>query len=267
MDLLFGHSDLTIVYTSREFQPRADLRRAVPVRRPVRRPEGRGSAIPLGGTAPPGGGVRLARDALQHRGRVLPGLFRGAGGEDCQVVLSTGSDVGSEDIGRPPPNFLVQPYVPQLEVLRRAAAFVTHGGMNSVSESLSFGVPVVVVPQMGEQEIVGRRVEQLGAGPVPAQGRRHGRGPPSGRPAGVPSDESYRQQAAQVGETFRAAGGVRRAADAILAFTRGSRPPRDQTASSPTLQTVMAVGGLLTTRAPSSNGSERSDPPGAESAL
>ena len=43
--------------------------------------------------------------------------------------------------------------------LQRAAAFVTHGGMNSVSESLRMGVPMVTVPQMGEQEIVSRRVE------------------------------------------------------------------------------------------------------------
>ena len=55
-------------------------------------------------------------------------------------------------------------HVPQLEVLRRASAFVSHGGMNSVSESLYFGVPLVCVPQMGEQEIVARQVEALGAG-------------------------------------------------------------------------------------------------------
>ena len=35
-----------------------------------------------------------------------------------------------------PPNVIARPYVPQLDVLRRASAFVTHGGMNSVSESL-----------------------------------------------------------------------------------------------------------------------------------
>ena len=54
--------------------------------------------------------------------------------------------------------------MPQLAVLQRASAFVTHGGMNSVSESLFFGVPLVVVPQMGEQAIVGRQVEALSAG-------------------------------------------------------------------------------------------------------
>ena len=236
MDLLFGHSDLTIVYTSREFQPRAETfdERFLFV----------GPSI-----APRAEEVPFPWEGLRHPVVVYVSLgtlfnteagfyrdcFAALEGEDCQVVLSTGSGVGMEDLGRPPPNFIVQPYVPQLEVLRRAAAFVTHGGMNSVSESLSFGVPVVVVPQMGEQEIVGRRVEQLGAGlflpkaAVTAEALR-------AAVRRVLSDESYRRQAAQVGETFRAAGGVRRAADAILAFTRGSRPPRDQTASSPTLQ-------------------------------
>ena len=58
----------------------------------------------------------------------------------------------------------MEAHVPQLEVLQRAAAFVTHGGMNSVSESSLHGVPVVVIPQMGEQQVIGRRVEELGAG-------------------------------------------------------------------------------------------------------
>src|SRR3954468_10765447 len=108
--------------------------------------------------------------------------------------------------------------------MRRAAAFVTHGGMNSVGESLSFGVPVVVVPQMVEQEIVGRRVEQLGAGlflpkaAVTAEALR-------AAVRRVLSDESYRRPPAGVGEAVPAAGGVRRAADAILEYTRGGRPP------------------------------------------
>ena len=58
----------------------------------------------------------------------------------------------------------MQAHVPQIEVLQRATAFVSHGGMNSVNESLSHGVPMLVIPQMGEQMIIGRRVEELGAG-------------------------------------------------------------------------------------------------------
>ena len=102
---------------------------------------------------------------------------------------------------------------------RPDAAFVTHGGMNSVNESLFHGVPVVVVPQMSEQDIVGRRVEELGAGlylakeEATAQRLRES-------VERLLADDGFRQQAAVVRQSFQSAGGVARAADAILAFTR-----------------------------------------------
>jgi MGT family glycosyltransferase len=54
--------------------------------------------------------------------------------------------------------------VPQLQVLDRAALFVTHGGMNSVNEAMRAGVPTLVVPQGADQPLVARRVVELGAG-------------------------------------------------------------------------------------------------------
>jgi GMP synthase (glutamine-hydrolysing) A subunit len=84
--------------------------------------------------------------------------------EDLQVILSVGANVSAESLGKVPANFIVQSHVPQLDVLRRATVFVTHGGMNSVNEGLYHGVPLLVVPQMSEQAMVGRRVEELGAG-------------------------------------------------------------------------------------------------------
>jgi MGT family glycosyltransferase len=77
---------------------------------------------------------------------------------DCQAILSVGGNVAPEALGAPPPNVIVRSHVPQIEVLRRATVFITHGGMNSVSESLSCGVPMVLVPQMSEQELVSGRV-------------------------------------------------------------------------------------------------------------
>jgi hypothetical protein len=47
-----------------------------------------------------------------------------------------------------PRNAIVKTHAPQLDVLRRAPVFVTHGGRNS--------------PHMSEREIVGRRVEEPG---------------------------------------------------------------------------------------------------------
>ena len=135
------------------------------------------------------------------------------------LSLSIGSNVSGESVGAAPPNFVVQRHVPQLAVLQRTTAFVTHGGMNSVSESLYYGVPVVVIPQMNEQVIVGRRVEELGAGLyVAKKDMTAERLRESVRR--LLDEDRFRRQAVVVGESFQTAGGVARAAEAILAFTR-----------------------------------------------
>jgi UDP:flavonoid glycosyltransferase YjiC (YdhE family) len=42
--------------------------------------------------------------------------------------------------------------------------FISHAGMNSVMESLYFGVPLVAVPHIQEQDENARRVEELRLG-------------------------------------------------------------------------------------------------------
>jgi MGT family glycosyltransferase len=142
--------------------------------------------------------------------------FRGA---EFQVILALGANVSPATLGEPPQNFIVQPHVPQLEVLRRVRAFVAHGGMNSVSESLHNSVPVLVVPQVSEQMMVGKRTEQLGAGRVlmPKDAT------PERLRAGVEMllrNGSYRDAAARIGESFRSSGGPARGAEAIVTLTR-----------------------------------------------
>lgn len=134
---------------------------------------------------------------------------------DAQIVMSVGRRIAIDSLGAAPANVLVRAHVPQLDVLQRTAAFVTHGGMNSVSEGLYYGVPLVVIPQMSEQWIVGRRVEELGAGAFLAKGDVT---PQSLRSSVelVLGDGRFRSQARALGESFKAAGGAVRAADAVL---------------------------------------------------
>src|SRR5262249_10273098 len=61
--------------------------------------------------------------------------FEAFAGTPWRVVLSTGERVDAEVLARAPSNFLARRHVPQLEVLKRAKAFVTHGGMNSTMEA------------------------------------------------------------------------------------------------------------------------------------
>jgi MGT family glycosyltransferase len=54
--------------------------------------------------------------------------------------------------------------VPQQAILKMTDVFITHGGMNSVSEAMVEGVPMVVIPFMADQPTNARRVCELGIG-------------------------------------------------------------------------------------------------------
>lgn len=67
-------------------------------------------------------------------------------------------------LGPIPANVHVEEWVPQGDVLARAAAVVCHGGSGTVRGSLAAGVPMVVVPQGADQPHNARRIAAVGAG-------------------------------------------------------------------------------------------------------
>ncbi|WP_250031316.1 macrolide family glycosyltransferase [Paractinoplanes maris] len=79
------------------------------------------------------------------------------------VVVATGNTDPAR-LGPLPGNVIARQSVPQLDVLARAALFITHGGMNGTNEALRAGVPMLVVPQGADQPLVASRVVGLGAG-------------------------------------------------------------------------------------------------------
>ncbi|WP_342417825.1 macrolide family glycosyltransferase [Paenibacillus sp. FSL R10-2782] len=80
------------------------------------------------------------------------------------VVIAAGEKADFTKINPAPEHFIISPYVPQLEVLRHADVFITHGGMNSVNEGIHFNVPLVVLPQDKDQPMVAQRLTELQAG-------------------------------------------------------------------------------------------------------
>ena len=139
-----------------------------------------------------------------------------------QVVLSYGTRIERAALGAIPRNFLVAPQVPQLEILPRTDVFLSHGGMNSVMESLSFGVPLVVVPQILEQEVTARRVQELGLGlaldtaTVMAEHLR-------AAVAQVAHDPTFRTGAQAMRQMIQEAGGYHRAVEAISSFAHARK--------------------------------------------
>lgn len=84
--------------------------------------------------------------------------------EQVEVIISTGQQFRLQKLKAIPKNIHVYKSVSQIEVLKQADVFVTHGGMNSISEALVQGVPMVVIPFMSDQPVNARRIEELGLG-------------------------------------------------------------------------------------------------------
>lgn len=145
--------------------------------------------------------------------------FDAFGNTHWQVVLSTGKAIDLAELQAVPANFQVAAYVPQLFVLQHAGLFVTHGGMNSVMESLAYGVPMVVVPQMLEQEITAQRVQELGLG-IALDRNTLTMEMLRAAVEDVESDPQARGRLQTMQEAIRTSGGYKRAADAVMAFSR-----------------------------------------------
>lgn len=134
------------------------------------------------------------------------------GGGALDVVISCGSTVRPETLGPLPGNVQVYPRVDQPEVLSRADVFITHCGMNSVSESLYMAAPMVLYPQTGEQKAVARRVTEMGAGVLLTDDS------PGGIRAAVQKlldDAAYGAAAAACSQDFRSCPGPAGAAEFI----------------------------------------------------
>ncbi|MGW7026982.1 macrolide family glycosyltransferase [Streptomyces xanthophaeus] len=82
------------------------------------------------------------------------------------IVMAVGNQITPTDLTDIPDHIDVRPHVPQLQILRHADLFITHAGMGSVMEALSFGVPMVAIPQMSEQRANADRLTELGLGQI-----------------------------------------------------------------------------------------------------
>lgn len=85
------------------------------------------------------------------------------GNKELSVILNTGK-VKPEALGNIPPNIWAYSFVQQLEVLQHTDLFITHGGMNSVNESMYYGVPMLVISFINDQPVNAKQVERLKLG-------------------------------------------------------------------------------------------------------
>mgnify|MGYP003306504375 CR=1 FL=1 len=141
------------------------------------------------------------------------------GSSDYQVVISVGNQVDIKLLeeyvtsSNSRAEFCILPYVDQIAVLQKADVFLTHCGMNSVSEALYFKVSLVMYPQTNEQKGVAFRVNELGAGlyltdetVMGIQTAFHE----------VLENKEYQKHAAEISDSFARCGGSKGAVQKII---------------------------------------------------
>ncbi|HXI59370.1 MAG TPA: glycosyltransferase [Polyangia bacterium] len=85
-------------------------------------------------------------------------------GLPVRALLTTGRGLDGGTLGTIPANVHVEEWVPQRDVLARAAALICHAGSGTVRGALAAGVPMVAVPLFADQPHNARRVAAVGAG-------------------------------------------------------------------------------------------------------
>ncbi|WP_223632382.1 glycosyltransferase [Corallococcus sp. EGB] len=83
---------------------------------------------------------------------------------EWQFVLAVGTVLDPAEFDGGPARTVAVRKAPQLQLLRKAAAMITHGGFNSVKECIYFGVPMVALPMKDDQPEVTRLVVHHGLG-------------------------------------------------------------------------------------------------------
>jgi MGT family glycosyltransferase len=89
---------------------------------------------------------------------------------DRRCILVVGKSTNISSLGEIPDCVQVVPFADQVKALKRSMIFLTRGGMASVHEAIFAGTPMVVIPEMAEQQMTAQTVESLGIGihlPVP----------------------------------------------------------------------------------------------------
>lgn len=218
MDIFFRREGLNIVFTSRLLQPQAEsFDDSFKFVGPSMAERGEGISFPFDelnghkviyismGT--------INNNCMEFYEKCIEAFKDG----DFKVVMSVGRKVDMASMPEIPKSFIVKDYIPQIEVLKKSEIFISHGGLNSVSEALYHGVPVIAIPQVNDQHMVTRRLMELGAG----IGLKMDEITPQLLKESVDkvlSDNGYRKASERIGVSFKEAGGYRTAAGHVLEF-------------------------------------------------
>ncbi|MBE5835203.1 MAG: glucosyltransferase [Butyrivibrio sp.] len=209
LDIVQNDNDTnTIVYTSKFFQPCSDTfsdkyHFIGPSIRPIRDTFEKKAEKT----------IYISMGTVNQNREFYRNCINAFGETDYQVIVSMGTN--TDHFNDVPDNIEIYESVDQMAVLSIADAFITHCGMNSASEGLYFGVPLILFPQTPEQDAVAKRTEELGAGLRLTSISEEAVMDAVTR---ILEEERFRQGAEKVSESFKNSGGIKEAVSFISSF-------------------------------------------------
>ena len=198
----------TIVYTSRRFQPYSET---FSDHYAFVGPSVFSNAVPQKNKKRPLIYISLGT-VINERPDFYNKCAQALGDLDIDVIISRGKYLDEKLLGDLPNNIKTFPSVDQLDILSKADAFITHCGMNSVSESLYMATPMVLYPQTGEQCAVARRAEEENAGIMLSDDSAEGI---KKAVLEILNNKKYAEAALEMSDNFRSCPGVEGAAEYI----------------------------------------------------
>jgi zeaxanthin glucosyltransferase len=142
---------------------------------------------------------------------------------DAQLVISLGGGLDLQALPNLPGNPLVVKYAPQLELLQKANLNITHAGLNTTLESLSYGVPMVAIPITDDQPGVAARIAWTGVGEIVKLSNLSANNLRESIKR-VLKEPSYKQNAVHLQEAIRRTEGVNCAVDIIEQAISTNKP-------------------------------------------
>jgi MGT family glycosyltransferase len=168
--------------------------------------------------------IYASMGTIQNRQfQVFRDIAQACMGLEAQLVISLGGGATPESLPELPGNPLVVSYAPQLELLQKATLVITHAGLNTVLESLSYGVPMVAIPLVNDQPGTAARIVWTGVGeaiPIAHLNVSSLRD----AIAKVLSEDSYKKNALRLQAAIGRAGGVSRAIDIVEQAVSTGKP-------------------------------------------
>jgi UDP:flavonoid glycosyltransferase YjiC (YdhE family) len=141
----------------------------------------------------------------------MRGLVDSLAGRPYRMIVSKGPQHEELELAD---NMAGEEFLPQTSVLPHVDLVITHGGNNTVTESLYFGKPMVVLPVFWDQYDNAQRMHETGYGiRLDTYGHEQSELPPA--IDGLVADDDLRERLAAVSSRLQAAPGTVRAADLI----------------------------------------------------